>query len=76
MIRRRRSFNQVLQQTPDSYDAHDGLGTLAAMRGDWNESEKQLQAALSIEPDAAETHNTLGDVYLRKGEFGPGPQPV
>jgi Flp pilus assembly protein TadD len=38
------------------------------MRGDWNESEKQLKVALSIEPGAAETHNTLGNVYLRKGE--------
>ena len=64
------------QENRDSYDAHDGLGTLAAMRGDWNESEKQLKAALSIEPAAAETHNTLGNVYLRKGETGPGPQRV
>ena len=61
-------FNQVLAQSPDNYEAHDGLGTLAAMRGDFAESEQQLKAALAIEP-AAETHNTLGNVYLHKGEL-------
>jgi choline-sulfatase len=61
-------FNQVLAQNPDNYEAHDGLGTLAAMRGDFAESEQQLKAALAIEP-AAETHNTLGNVYLHKSEL-------
>ena len=39
------------------------------MRGDWKESEQQLKAALAIEPAAAATHATLGNVYVSTGEI-------
>jgi choline-sulfatase len=61
-------FQRVLDQSPNNAEAYTGLGTLAAMRGNWAESEKQLRASLTIEP-TTEAHTTLGNVYLHTGKF-------
>jgi len=67
--RARESFNRILTIAPDDFAAHYNLGALAVLDSRWEEGERHLLAARRSDPQAAEAPNTLGSLYLRRGEL-------
>ncbi len=59
------AFQRILQTSPSDYEAHYGLGVLAALKNDWETGVEHLQKALAVAPNSAEAHNSLGSIYLR-----------
>ena len=41
------------------------------MGQNWAEAQQQMLAALHADPNSAEAHNTLGGIYLQRGELAP-----
>ena len=41
------------------------------MEKNWNEAQQRMLAALHTDPGSAEAHNTLGGIYLQRGELEP-----
>lgn len=65
----RTRFTNILQRSPDDFDAHYNLGVLAALAGNWDEGVQHLRAAMAVDPNSAEAHNTLGSIRLRQHDF-------
>jgi len=45
------------------------LGVLAALHGQWGAGERHLRAPFDLDPLSPDAHNTLGSLYLRKGDL-------
>jgi tetratricopeptide (TPR) repeat protein len=67
--RARDCFNHVLKYAPEDYAAHYNLGVLATMEDKWDEAERHLGLALSADPKSSEVNNTLGSLYLKRGDL-------
>jgi tetratricopeptide (TPR) repeat protein len=42
---------------------------MATLEGRWEDGVRHLGAALQADPKSAEAHNTLGSLFLRRGEL-------
>jgi Tfp pilus assembly protein PilF len=60
-------LTEAVQQTPESYEAQNGLGTLLAMTGRVAEAVPHYEAALRIKPDSAAIHANLGKALSAVG---------
>ena len=61
----------LVRDAPDSYRTHWGLGAEAFKRGAFAEGERELQAAIRINPADAALVQELGERYLEAGLFAP-----
>ncbi|MGD9379609.1 MAG: tetratricopeptide repeat protein, partial [candidate division WOR-3 bacterium] len=59
-------YKKVLDATPDSYDAHFGLGNTLKHLGKYDDALDEMNQALAIKI-THEVYRTLGEIYLRKG---------
>jgi len=59
------------RDAPDSYRTHWGLGAEAFKRGAFAEGEREMQAAIRINPADAALVQELGERYLETGLFAP-----
>jgi len=62
----------LVRDAPDSYRTHWGLGAEAFKRGAFAEGERELKAAIRIDPADAALVQELGERYLEAGLFAPG----
>ena len=60
---------QALALRPDSVWARVGLGRAAVMRQDYLQAVEHLEAALAVDPGAADIHYPLGLAYRGLGEM-------
>jgi len=60
-------FRHALDVTSDNYLAHHNLGVALAEEGRFPEAIQQYQAALQIEPDAANVQTDYGNALARSG---------
>jgi len=67
--RARDCFNHLLKYAPDDYTAHYNLGVLETMENKWDEAERHLGLALTADPKSSEVYNTLGSLYLKRGDL-------
>jgi Flp pilus assembly protein TadD len=61
----------LARDAPGSYRTHWGLGAEAFKRGAFAEGERELQAAIRINPADAALVQELGERYLEAGLFAP-----
>ena len=61
----------LVRDAPDSYRTHWGLGAEAFKRGAFAEGEREMQAAIRIEPRDAALVQEMGERYLEAGVFTP-----
>lgn len=61
-------FRKVLSVNPESPDAHNNLGMIAAQQGNLVEAEEHFRRAIEIRDEFAEAHNNLGIIYAQRGE--------
>ncbi len=61
----------LVADAPDSYRTHWGLGATAFQRGAFVEGEREMQAAIRINPVDASLVQELGERYLQAGLFAP-----
>jgi tetratricopeptide (TPR) repeat protein len=67
----RRFLAALVRDAPDSYRTHWGLGAEAFKRGQFAEGEREMQAAIRINPADAALIQELGERYLEAGLFAP-----
>jgi len=61
-------YRTTLEANPSCYLCLNNLGTLAVERGDTNAAIEQFDAALRVQPQAAETHNNLANLLMQRGD--------
>ena len=64
-------FQQVLEKQPNNAIAHRGLGYALLRKGDYQQAEQHLKAAIASGGADARTHYLYALLLTRKG-FGPG----
>lgn len=61
-------YNQLLQIDPSDADALNLLGVLYLQRSDFDRSHDLIQHAIALNPEVAEYHNNLGQVFRYQGK--------
>jgi tetratricopeptide (TPR) repeat protein len=61
-------YRSTLEGNPSCYLCLNNLGTLAVARGDTDVAIEQFEAALRVQPQAAETHNNLANLLMERGD--------
>jgi Flp pilus assembly protein TadD len=62
-------YQQIIANSPDSYFAHNNLGTEYGGRGQFALAIKEFKRALEIKPLGLEAHSNLADVYYRAEKY-------
>jgi superkiller protein 3 len=62
-------WRTMVEQQPDSWQAHNHLGALLYMNGNWKDAYPQFQKAVELNPNAPECHNNLGLTLSLKGDM-------
>ncbi len=62
-------WNSVLKGHPDYWQAHNHLGGLLYMRGDFNGAYPHFLRAVQINPQNPESHNNLGLALQKRGDL-------
>ncbi|MBI5894281.1 MAG: tetratricopeptide repeat protein [Deltaproteobacteria bacterium] len=60
-------FKKVIENSPDTAFAHNGLGSLYEKQGHLDEAIKEYSIALSVKPYYSDAHANLGNIYADKG---------
>jgi protein O-mannosyl-transferase len=60
-------FTRVVAINPDSFAAHNALGTLASIRDDWEEAELRFLRAVQLRPQSFPSVKNLRELYTRTG---------
>jgi hypothetical protein len=61
-------WNIVLNERPNSWQAHNHLGAVLYMRGDWKEAYPHFLKAVELNPNNPECHNNLGLALSMQGK--------
>ena len=61
-------WEHTLKSNPNSFQAHNDLGTYLASQGDLHDAMAHFQMALKIQPDFVEAINNLSLCYQKQGE--------
>jgi tetratricopeptide (TPR) repeat protein len=64
-----RVFSRLLAGNADWPELNVLLAQANASQGDFNTAVELLEQALDLDPEVAEAHGTLGEIYMRKGEL-------
>jgi tetratricopeptide (TPR) repeat protein len=67
--RARAEFVRLLAFAPGDYTALLGLGLLDRDAGRVDDALREFQAAAQARPDLADAHESLGETYVKKGDF-------
>ena len=62
----RNDFKQVIARTPKFYAARHNLGVLYIKQRRWNEAKQVFEEILEIEPQDADAHYHLAEVYSNR----------
>lgn len=62
------AFNRVLDEDPNSIDAHLALGRLYLSKKLYREASSEFEAVVSADPNSITAHYDLGIAYARLGE--------
>lgn len=62
-------WSKTVQTAPESARARNNLGSAYLRRGQLNQAEEQLAAAVAIQPDLAVAHGNLGKLFLDRGDL-------
>ena len=62
-------WSHTVQVSPNSYRAHNNLGTCYRKKGWHNKAIDEFQKTLALNPDDARAHSNLGVVYQEKGWY-------
>ncbi|HDR06129.1 MAG TPA: tetratricopeptide repeat protein [Candidatus Coatesbacteria bacterium] len=68
-------YHRVMQLLPDDFIAHQRVGYIYTVIGDWGSAQDYLERALDVKPGDADTQSLL-DYVRRKVAEGPPPGPV
>src|SRR5579864_5858720 len=60
------SYTRLEESFPDSWRTHQLRAEGLELRQDLDNAIKELQTAIQIQPDSAELHEALGNVYIEK----------
>ncbi|MFH0935279.1 MAG: tetratricopeptide repeat protein [Candidatus Omnitrophota bacterium] len=55
--------------SPQSPKAHNNMGDVYSLEGDWNKATAEFQRAIELKPDYAEAYHNLGNSYLNLGRI-------
>ena len=58
-------YKNIIQYSPDSFQAHNNLGLQYEYLGRFYESEAEYRRALEIKPDLIEAHLNLANLYFK-----------
>jgi len=62
-------WKDTIDKNPNSWLAHNNLGTIYGGQGRLKEAVQEYLAVLKIQPDQAETHHSLGTAYYSQGRL-------
>jgi len=62
-------FRCLVDLTPKDPEAHNGLGVVFGMAGNFRAAEKQFRNAIKFAPDVVMYHRNLGSILLQQGRF-------
>lgn len=62
-------WNSVLDERPDSWQAHNHLGAVLYVRGDWKEAMGHFLRATQLNPENPESHNNYGLTLSMAGQM-------
>jgi len=62
-------WTQAVQHAPGEFVPRHFLGTLLIKNGDPAQAEKELLAAIGLNPGFVDARNSLGALYFERGEF-------
>ncbi|MBI5764488.1 MAG: tetratricopeptide repeat protein [Planctomycetes bacterium] len=62
------AYQTAIQLEP-SYQGHEGLAAILTRKGNIDEAEKHLRAALAINPRSAKAHQNLGRILQFRGQI-------
>jgi tetratricopeptide (TPR) repeat protein len=62
-------WQDTLNKNPNSWLAHNNLGSVYVGKGDLEEAIQEYLAVLSLQPNYATAHYDLGTIYLRQGRL-------
>ena len=62
-------YQAVLQFAPDSYEAHNNLGTVYFKKGMFDEADAEYRRAIELKPDLAEAYFNLGVTAGRRNKL-------
>ncbi|MGH7951101.1 MAG: tetratricopeptide repeat protein [Limisphaerales bacterium] len=60
-------WQDTLTKNPDSWMAHNNLGTIFKNKGEFDQAIHQYQETIRLKPDFAQGHYNLGIVLFKKG---------
>ena len=63
------AYRRALDRDPRHVDARNGLASIHAARGQFNEAQAGLRAILQQDPSLAYIHNNLGYTYLLQQDY-------
>jgi len=63
-------WSDTLQKNPDSWVAHNEIGSVYKEGGRFSEAKEQYRKAIQIKPDYVEAYNNLGTVFQTEKDFG------
>lgn len=61
-------WSATIQTNPQSWTAHNNLGTLLAEQGKLDEARRHFSRAIELRPDAPEPYTNQGILYERQGD--------
>jgi tetratricopeptide (TPR) repeat protein len=62
-----REYKQAIAINPDSFEAHNNLGSALANKGELDAAIKEFQEALTLNPDFFEANYNLGIAISKRG---------
>jgi tetratricopeptide (TPR) repeat protein len=62
-------WRATLARNPDSFMAHNNLGTVFLQQGKWDEAMACFQEALEIQPDSPNAHFNVAQLLLHQGRL-------
>lgn len=63
-------WSDTVRKMPNNSDAHYGLGTAHAGRGEFDKAVQEFQTAVRLNPSDLRTRLNLGTAYRDQGKFG------
>lgn len=66
------AYRRAISLNPHSVEAHNDLGWVLSLEGNYEEGAQEARKAIEIEPTSAEAHTTLGGALCHSGRLDDG----